>query len=211
MIIYIDPTAAPEPTACSIPSPAPTIPDPNKWSNSRSNTWSNSRPNTWSNSRSNTWSNTWSNSRSNTWSNSRSNTWSNSRSNTWSNKWSNSRSNVWSKKIYKMKEYKLVWTFSLRNIINPNDKTIGISLLGQCLSILTGFVDQQYGNALTVRLFKINTNNNFVINNNLEFEDDAFSNIQMEEQLLIIRIRDYHQMIREILRNLLLKKLNQLH
>jgi len=65
--------------------------------------------------------------------------------------------------------------------------------------------------ALTVRLFKINTNNNFVINNNLEFEDDAFSNIQMEEQLLIIRIRDYHQMIREILRNLLLKKLNQLH
>jgi len=59
----------------------------------------------------------------------------------------------------------------LRNIINPNDKTIGISLLG--ISILTGFVDQQYGQALTVR-FKINTNDNFVINqsdNNLEFED----------------------------------------
>ena len=56
------------------------------------------------------------------------------------------------------RDYKLLWTYSLRNIMAPNEKTIIISLLGQGLSILTGYIDDIYGQALTVRLFKINVN-----------------------------------------------------
>ena len=51
--------------------------------------------------------------------------------------------------------YKLLWVFSIRPFIGYNDKLINMSLLGQGLSILTGYVDEQYGQALTVRLFKI--------------------------------------------------------